>query len=266
MSASEPDIIIDDIDAEYEIESKRDAEVLHEMEIASSNYRAWCNKEETSVVSSKLRDITNLLPPIVRDSAIDTYVAYSSLREHYDDVHELLLAEFRMLDSNRMAMRKFDPCSFKKLSPKYRNNFARSCKRLHERKARLAIRIARTREKISYLDKRVLAHEGGPPAAPQPCSLCYIEGTGTLVLPKSQPACSNVNCQFCICMDCFHKLKIGTNIREQVKCPGCRSNFVMKGLFTICRKEYMDPFNIISDDDSDDSVGDVVVDNSEEEL
>lgn len=233
---------MDEIDVE-------DGEVLIECELAGADHRKWSNRAHIDLIGDAMRERTNALPPIIRDIALNAYASFVQLRDHFDDVLALLESEYSALKSDRVAMRAIDLNIYKHLPSKYRNNFARSRRYYQRRKARLACRIVRTREKIEYLTKRIVAHEGGVPETPLPCNLCLIGGTGTLVTPQEWPLCSNKQCTFVTCMKCYGKLRAESGAGVVPKCPGCRSHFRQRGAFIVCKHEGVDPFSILSEDD-----------------
>lgn len=238
-------------------EVQRDMEVKHEMEMAALHRREWQNRPHTELVSSSVRVLTNCLPPLVRDAAVNTYVALARVRAHFVDLLSLLEREFRDLNPERPAMNMMDISLYKTLPGKYRNAFARSRRYLTRRKNRIAVRIYRTREKIAYLDKAIINSEGGIPEAPQPCSLCLLAGIGSLVTPKEQPLCSNSQCVFICCLSCYYKIKHEAGAGVVPKCPGCRAVFKTRAMVIVCKKEETNPFDILSDDDESEGESEV---------
>lgn len=237
---SKPESVADDSGA-------LDVEVLASMENAADIYRKVLVPDSLRNLPEKFLATVNLLPPTIRSVAIENYLSFLRLREHFADVLLYLQTEFMALDDHRVSMRPFDPDLFRRLSPKFRNNFARSRKRLFARRVRLSCHIVRVRNKIRYLDNQILKHSGGPPPAPEPCSLCLLEGTGTLVLPREQPMCGTVGCKFVVCILCYRKLSKHHAVVPE--CPGCRSRYNSHSVLHVRKVEERNPFDCISDDE-----------------
>lgn len=179
------------------------------------------------------------LPRDMRGAALRHFRAARALRDALRDSLDLYELELASYSDNRPTFRTFKhPNDFALLKPGQREAFTRNRKRFHERRKRVIARIARLQEKLNYLDSQYFVDDAGIPPAPRWCDLCNISGELKMVTADRQPTCSNGNCKFVLCNECFMEIR-----QKEVtpRCPGCRCEYLrLNGVYQ--RHEGLDPF------------------------
>lgn len=242
-------------------ECNTDLEILEQMENAvQDRNKLEVIMEYVGPIDPVIRERTLGLPPVVREAAVHTYYAFKHVRDHYQDVLDMLASEYIKYDGERKAMSQVDLRIYKTLPGKYRNSFARSRNFWRQRKLRTGRRMTRVKAKIDYLNKHIVEHNCQIPDAPLPCDLCAIGGEGFMTLPKEQAVCSNIECKFVTCTQCFGKLKKEVSYGAVPKCPGCRAKFQMRGGTHVVKKDDNNPFDVISDEELSETDGESDVD------
>lgn len=233
-------------------EELKDSEVLIEMEFAAEDHRIYDLPVKAEItVPIELENAIRVLPPLIRDEANRSYRAYVALYEHLKDCCAILEKEFSELRDSRPALSLMNTSYLNRLPNRCKAHFARSRGMFHARKRRIAMRIARYREKIQYLEKHIITGHVGIPPAPLPCSLCIVSGIGRLVAEIDRPLCSTPNCQYVLCLQCYYDVKKTSAPGTTPKCPGCRAPFQMRGFQFVRHHDIFDPFSVISDDNDE---------------
>lgn len=234
-----------------EITERTDQDVLEEMESSFLDAIIPSHGKEGRVricdmgpiegqaIPESYRFHFNYLPCEMRKVALRNFNAMHGFYAALKDTLKLFEDELALYCQSRPALNSFQPANdWGFLSNRYRDYFARNRKRVHDRKRRLALRIAVLREKVRYLEYNFIDAESGIPRAPEPCHLCASSDIVKLVAPQDRPLCSTKGCKYVVCLLCLSKLR---KQFDPTYCPGCRGKMMYRGGFPI-RHDEVDPF------------------------